>query len=243
MAQITGSVGRKGLNRSADVRVVSDALVRLGFRWAVPDSTGACGPELVSGIELFQAIKEGLDVVKHTRVDGRVDTNGETLRWLDAANAPRWEALLGDRPGLSNYEVRQGGDKAYCTSWLNELLSAAAASYQAAVGAAKPNKAPITVNDASPARGGKAPPHKGHQTGLVCDLRLPRTDGTAGGVKTTSPLYDREAMRQQLLALRQHPLFDIAFLNDDTLIASGLCRPLAGHDDHVHIEVKVPPRA
>lgn len=243
MVQITGSVGRKGRNSPPDVQAVSATLVRLGFHWALPDAAGGCSADLLSGIELFQAIKEGLDVVKHTRVDGRVDTNGETLRWLGAANAPRWEALLADRPGLSNYEVKQGGDKAFCTSWLNEMLSVAAANYQAAFRSAKPQKAPITVNDASPARGGKAPPHKGHQTGLVCDLRLPRTDGAAGGVRTSSPLYDREAMRQQLLALRQHPLFDIAFLNDDALIAGGLCRPLAGHDDHVHIEVKVPVRA
>lgn len=243
MLVISHSVGRKGVNDPADVTAVGARLVALGFGWALPGPGGLCSADLVAAIELFQAIKEGVDVVRHTRVDGRVDVDGQTLRWLGAANAPRWEALLPDRPGYHNHEATQGSAMGFATSWLNGVLAGAAAAYQGGYRSAHPGAAPLTANDASPARGGKAPPHKGHQTGLVCDLRLPNHDGTAGGLKTVSPHYDRAAMRAQLAALRTCPGFDRAYLNDAVLIAEGLCSPLAGHDDHVHFEIQVPPRA
>src|SRR2546430_9100911 len=46
-----------------------------------------------------------------------------------------------------------------------------------------------------------------HQTGMCCDLRVPRTDGTAPGNTTLhDPTYDRDAMRAMLGAFRAEPL-------------------------------------
>lgn len=231
MIVLSGSVGLRGQNALPDVEAVTARLVALGFRWAdEPDG-------LVSAIRLFQAIKNGHDII--TGVDGRVDPGGATLAWLNAANAPRWQLLTASAVGLSNHDIKiQGGVFGYGTNWLDGTLTAAGSRFQALYRDGRPRAAPITVNDASKARGGPAPPHKGHQTGLVCDLRLPRKDGLAGGIKVTDPQYDRETMAAQLSALKAQALFDRAFLNDAELIKAGLCKPLVGHDDHVHVEIK-----
>ena len=86
------------------------------------------------------------------------------------------------------------------------------------------------------------PDHKGHETGLACDLRLPRKDGRAGGIKNpnTNTAYDRNAMRGQLLALRDQELVSKVFFNDDILCEEGLCKRLSGHNNHVHFEIRVP---
>ncbi len=228
------SVGSRGVNSPEDVGIVAARLLALGFDWAVPGPGGACTPEVIAAIELFQAVTEGVDVVRHTRVDGRVDVNGATLRWLGAANAPRWEALSsGGSPDAA---------LGFCTSWLNEVLESAVLAYEGGYRRAHPGAAPLTVGDASPERGGNAPPHRGHQTGLACDLRLPHRNGTAGGLRTSSVHYDRAAMRAQLAALAQHPCLQFVFLDDEQLIEEGLCRPLAGHDDHAHVEIGAPAR-
>lgn len=238
---ISKSVGAGGANLAADVKAVRARLVELGFSW-VAGATDV-GPKFVNAIRLFQAIKGGYDIVNVTRVDGRVDPNGDTLRWLNAKNAPRWVRMTPQAKGLFNYEATQVDDgHDYGTTWLDEMLIAAGQAYANAWLVSHPTAPPITVNDASLPEGGDTPAHKGHETGLVCDLRLPRKDGKAGGIKTTSASYDRDTMRAQLEALRAQPLFDVAFLNDDALIQEGLCRPLGGHDDHVHVEIKAPDR-
>jgi hypothetical protein len=234
---LLASVGLNGRNIQSDVNAVRSRLRQLGF---VVGEDGPCGPQLIKAIQLFQAIKEGLDVIRHTRVDGRVDPNGQTLKWLNAANAPRWQRMTASGPGLHNHEATQLNDNHdFGTSWLDETLNAAGALYQQGL---REGAAPISVNNASLPTGGDTPSHKGHETGLVADLRLPRKDGRSGGITTASPEYDREAMRAQLKALKAQPLFDRAYLNDQVLIIEDLCRPLGGHDNHVHFEIKPPVR-
>src|SRR2546430_10231748 len=77
-----------------------------------------------------------------------------------------------------------------------------------------------------------------HQTGMCCDLRVPRTDGTAPGNTTLhDPTYARDAMRAMLGAFRAEPLVRRILFNDPVLVREGFCTALAGHDDHAHAEI------
>jgi hypothetical protein len=76
---IQSSVGLHGVNSPDDVRAVKSRLVELGFP-VTADSL--MGPLTVKTIRLFQAVKNGLNVVNDQPNDGRVDVNGDTLKWL-----------------------------------------------------------------------------------------------------------------------------------------------------------------
>jgi hypothetical protein len=241
MLSISGSVGKNGQNDPADVARVRARLVELGFEWIGNDTKA--GPSFIKAIELFQSIKNGQDFVGGSRVDGLIDPNGETLAWLNALNAPRWQRMTAEGVGFINSEAQQLDDQHdFGTSWLDDTIKGAARRYEIEWRSGR-TAAPIAVNDTSLPRGGDTPAHKGHETGLVCDLRLPHVNGTFGGLVTSDANYDRNAMRAQLVAFRAEPLVDLIFLNDDVLIAEDLCRPLAGHDNHAHIEIRPPRRS
>ncbi len=94
------------------------------------------------------------------------------------------------------------------TSWLVDLIESAGALYRQQH-LAKPEfrfDALMTLNDASPPMGGASPDHFGHQTGLVIDLLLPRTDGTVRrepqSTAAADAPFDRAAMAAMLVALR-----------------------------------------
>lgn len=238
------SVGLNGANQPEDVIAVKNRLIELGFDWLAPASA-TVGPLTLKTIKLFQAIKNGLDVVNNLRNDGVINVGGDTHRWLQAANAPRWRQMpLGsEAEGYFNSEVEDGTDNHdFGTNWLADTISETGATYRDSFLGAHPNAALLTVNDASKPQGGDTPAHAGHETGLVCDIRLPRRDGGVGGITTRDASYDRAAMRMMLIAFRGQPLFERIFLIDDQLISEGLCRPLAGHDNHAHFEILPPLR-
>ena len=241
---ISGSVGAGGDNVTADVKLVQERLLALGFAM-VGTADGAIGPNTVKGIRLFQSIKEGSQALVG---DGRVDLNGDTHNWLMASNAPKWTALTGEGNGFYNVEVldETGDDHNFGTSWLNDTLIAAAANYQTSYRALS-NSSLLTINDASPELGGETSDHAGHETAMCIDIRLPKKNhsGKAPGGRTFESVdYDRDAMRAQLKSLRAQGLVneDRVFFNDPTLIAEGLCSALNGHGNHVHADIKVPAR-
>jgi hypothetical protein len=241
---LEGSVGLNGVNRPDDVMAAKTRLIDLGFTWLAP-VTPTVGPTTVAAIKLFQAIKNGIDVVNNIKNDGLIAVEKGTHLWLRAANAPRWLQLpLGSREeGYFNSEVADGSDNHdFGTDWLADTLADTGAAYRDSFLASHPAAALLTINDASRPRGGDTPSHAGHESGLVCDLRLPRKDGGAGGILVGNPAYDREAMRAMLRAFRAQPLADRVFLSDDVLAAEGLCRPLSGHDNHAHFEIRPPLR-
>ena len=47
-------------------------------------------------------------------------------------------------------------------------------------------------------------------------------------------------MRAQLIVIHHQPLFRQALFNDKVLIEEGLCKPLPGHNNHVHFDIKAP---
>ncbi len=245
---LKASVGRGGANRPADVSAVKQRLRELGFAWL--DDAATMDEATIAAIRLFQAIKNGLHRVEYPQNDGRIEPGGNTHRWLEALNAPRWQVMPrgGREAGFLNVELLDEADQHdYGTSWLAETIIAAGAAYRDHYLITHPNAALLATNDVSLPRGGNTPDHTTHETGLDCDCRLPRTDGTSGGISWNQPgttrrhpLYDRDAARAMLRALQRQPLWHRTLFNDPVLIAEGLCRAAPGHDDHIHFEIRPP---
>ena len=235
---LAGSVGKGGTNGREDVSAVKARLEELGFEFFPQNDRLDQG--LIMAIRLFQSIIKGRNAMGG---DGRIDPGHGTQRFLDASNAPRWTTMPVTGLGLVNFEAQQTQDQHdFGTDWLAGTIVGAAETYHAGFLATHPGATPFTVNDVSLPEGGDTPDHRGHETGLACDLRLPRTDGGAGGIKNanTNGAYDRNAARGQLVALRAQPLVSRIFFNDQVLIDEGLCTRMAKHNDHVHFEIRAP---
>lgn len=236
--QLTGSVGKGGNNAGDDVRAVKQRLAELGFGFFAVNNHS--DPGLIMAIRLFQSVIAGRSTIGG---DGRIDPGFTTNRYLDAVNAPRWTSMPYDGPGFTNYEATDENDQHdFGTSWLAETIRSVGAAYDGAYLQTHPDAALLTVNDVSLPEGGDTPDHAGHETGLACDLRLPRLDGGSGGIRNpnTNSAYDRDAMRAQLEALRGHRRVAQVFFNDRVLIDEGLCTHLGGHNDHVHFQISPP---
>jgi hypothetical protein len=240
---ITNSVGSGATNNPDDVLAVKTRLIELGFDWLTADQV--MGPLVIQTIKLFQAIKNGFNRVGDPRNDGRVDVGGDTLKWLQAVNAPRWQRMpAGSKAeGFVNDNIADLLDQHdFGVNWLAGTLRDAGAKYKADFLSAHPNAAPLTINDTSLPRGGDTPAHATHESGLASDIRLPHKDGTVGGITVGSAVYDRAAMRAMLEAFHAQKLASRVLLSDQTLVAEGLCQAAQGHLDHAHFEIKPPPR-
>lgn len=235
---LTGSVGAGGDNVKADVKRVRERLVALGFDWLEVKETS--DDTFVAAIRLFQSIVGGRQTVSG---DGRVDKDGDAHKWLQASNAPRWQLLTASGTGYENYERADTSDTHdYGASWLNDFIIAAGAEYQKSYRSKHAGVALMSINDASLPRGGDTKDHKGHEAGLDIDVRLPKTDGTTGGITYSESGYDRDTMRAILKAFRAQALCDRVFFNDPTLIGEGLCKAASGHANHAHVGMKSPAR-
>jgi hypothetical protein len=240
---IKKSVGLNAVNNPDDVRAVKKRLIELGFDWLTPDHQA--GPETVQVIKLFQAIKNGFNRVSDPRNDGRIDVGGDTLKWLQAVNAPRWQQMpAGSKAeGYVNDEIADTSDHHdFGTSWLADTLRDTGKTYKADYLNSHSKAAVLTINDTSLPRGGDTPMHATHETGLACDIRLPRKDGKVGGITVQSNSYDRNAMRAMLKAFWKQKRASRVLLSDQVLVAEGLCIAAAGHDNHAHFEIKPPAR-
>jgi len=240
---ILASVGSVGANKPDDVRAVKERLVELGFDWLATEGPIDKVDQLtIDTIKLFQTIKTGVNTITG---DGRVDVNGDTLKWLQASNAPQWQKMpAGSKAeGFINVEIIDTHDTHdFGAKWLADTLTAAGAAYKTDFLSVHPNAAILSINDSSLPRGGDTPDHETHESGLASDIQLPHQDGQAGGITVAHPAYDRDAMRAMLLAFLAQPLAKRVLLNDLTLIAEGLCSSAKGHDNHAHLEVKPPAR-
>lgn len=240
--KLTGSVGSGGDNKPDDVQAVKQKLKDLGFDWVTVNTTS--DSDLIRAIKLFQAIKNGHRSFKASD-DGLVSKDGATHDWLEATNAPKWVQLSADGPGYKNHDKTQnggnGGGHDYGTEWAEETIKAAAAKYKADYLDSHEGAALIQINDVSKAKGGDTPNHKGHESGLDIDIRVPRTDGECG-TSCTASAYDRDAMRAILKAFEAQDRVTKIYFNDATLISEGLCKKVDGHSDHAHINLSPPAR-
>lgn len=236
---LKGSVGKKGKNQPNDVLAVKNRLADLGFP-VTRDSL--VNPDTIHIIKLFQSIIKGETVIVG---DGTIDLDGPTLPFLQAANAPQWLEMPKGSPaeGFINHDNLQGHNHDFGTSWMIEMIQASAQLYLNTYLASHPSAALIQTNDLSKPRGGITSVHATHQTGLSCDIRLPRKDGQSGGIVYTDSQYDQDAMRAMLKAIQNQSKSAIKRLlfNDNTLIDEDLCVFARGHDDHAHIDIIPPP--
>ena len=240
---IEKSVGLGGVNQSVDVIAVKSRLIELGFDWLTAD--GLMGPVTIKTIQLFQGIKNGFNRVGDPRNDGRVDLGGDTLKWLNASNAPRWQLMpTGSRAdGFVNDNIADLSDAHdFGASWLADTIRAAGIAYRDGFLSVHSSAAVLTVNDTSLPQGGDTPVHATHETGLACDIRLPRKNGRVGGITVESAEYDRDAMRAMLRTFLDQPLASRVLLSDQVLVGEGLCRAAQGHLNHAHFEVGPPAR-
>jgi len=237
---LNGSVGENGKNQPDDVLAVKNRLADLGFP-VTRDSL--VNPDPIHIIKLFfQSIIKGETVIVG---DGRIDLKGFTLPFLQAANAPQWLEMPKGSPaeGFINYDDRQGDNHDFGTSWMIEMIQSSAQLYLNTYLASHPSAPLIQTNDLSKPRGGITSAHRTHQTGLSCDIRLPRKDGQSGGIVYTDSQFDRDAMRAMLKAIKNQSKYAIKpiLFNDQILIDEGLCIRASGHDDHAHIDIIPPP--
>lgn len=129
---ISASVGTAGVKRPDDVRAVKAHLIELGFNWLqISDVVDA---DTIHTIRLFQAIKNGDQKIELPHNDGRIDIPGNTLRWLAASSAPRWQRMAAgsQTQGFTNAELADMEDKHdFGTNWLNLVIEQAGALYRA----------------------------------------------------------------------------------------------------------------
>lgn len=239
---IKKSVGKGGVNDATDVAALKERLIDLGFDWLKKDST--VDADTIKAIKLFQAIKNGRRSV--SGADGLVEVGKGTYQWLQAVNAPRWQIMpAGSKAeGYENFEIADTNDNHdYGTSWLVQTIQGAGKDYKTDYLDKNPGNALITINDSSLPKGWDTPDHKGHETGLDCDIRLPYKDGSAKGGLTYKDVdkYDQDAMRAMLKAFQKQPLVKSILFNDPVLIKEKLCTAAdKDHDNHAHVSVEPP---
>lgn len=90
------------------------------------------------------------------------------------------------------------------------------------------------VGNISLADGAVFSPHRSHRNGLQVDVRPLRKDGRQAPVGYGSPDYDREGTARLIECFRATGMVRQVFFNDGRIPR---VHPMAGHDDHLHIEV------
>lgn len=241
---LTKSVGVGVVNKNKDqVKAVKQRLRDLGYTWTGDPNSTTIDTGTVKAIELFQSIIAGRSTVAG---DGRIDVGGTTHRWLQAKNAPRWITMppSDSALGFVNYERNQTNDNHdFGTDWLANTILAIAQDFQVSFRNANPTAAPFAINDVSIPHGGDTPDHSGHETGLMCDVLLPKKGGSFGGVNWFDASFDRVATRALLKSIHKQKLVRAVFFNDTTLRGESLCTFALGHDNHIHFEINPPVRS
>jgi penicillin-insensitive murein DD-endopeptidase len=87
--------------------------------------------------------------------------------------------------------------------------------------------------------GGKSfkPDHNGHVDGLGIDVRPGRQGTEPGPLDYRSPNYDRDATRRLIGAFQATGQVDKIYFNDPDIGVKGVT-PWAGHNDHLHFQLK-----
>ena len=245
--KLRASVGVGGINNKNDIKAVIQRLHELGYTWVGSPGSDRRTRGLDDAIKLFQSIIVGEE--RTNKADGRVDVVFFTHQWLQSANAPMWVLMPKSDPAISfvNGELAQTDDNHdFGTHWLADVILDIARDYHNTHIKANPGAAPFAINDVSIPHGGDTPHHKGHETGLMCDVFLPRQDGGFGGIDfTMKAKYDQKATRALLKSIRKQKLVNknAVFFNDPILIEAGLCRFEHGHHHHIHFSISPPPGA
>jgi penicillin-insensitive murein endopeptidase len=96
---------------------------------------------------------------------------------------------------------------------------------------------PFGVGNISLADGGRFKPHKAHRDGAGIDIRPMRPDAAQVPTDWRRPDYDRAATQRLIDAFRATGIVRNIWFNDPAI--KGV-RPLKGHDNHFHVDVRSP---
>jgi hypothetical protein len=240
---ISASVGKGGINKPEDMRLVEDLLCGnhdyvLRRHYLPPTATtpGTCDPVLIEAILDFQ---KGSMPVPNGRVDP--PAGGETH-----LNRLTWERLV--RPPLKQltqmgrgyYSYAKGAHRQFGTPLTIKTLEQVAGIFFMKMGynqPAIPGNLPyreVGIGDISFAKGGPMNPHSEHRWGTDVDLRPLRKDGQRLPVAIGDRQYDREATRVLVEALLSH--YNVVRVRfNDTKIKGVTWTPM--HDNHLHVDM------
>ena len=217
-----GSVGRRGTNRSADVKLVQSLLNKAG---AGIKEDGDCGRATISAIEEYQ-----LNCGKHP--DGRVDSNGVAWKHLVEGKLKvkrEGYSLLPQECGNGYYSYstmdRQYGTRATIASLIR--ISQKFANLYPDI--------QVAIGDMSFANGTEMKPHKTHRNGKNADIRPIRTDGKMLPVAISDDHYSRERTKAMVQILQADHNFKSVLFNDSAI--PGVTH-WEGHDNHLHVSMK-----
>jgi penicillin-insensitive murein endopeptidase len=92
------------------------------------------------------------------------------------------------------------------------------------------------IGNISLANGTRFAPHRSHRSGLEVDIRPLRKDGAHAPVSYKSEGYDQAATKRLISLIISSGMASKVMFNDPHI--SGV-KPLSGHDDHIHVEVRL----
>jgi hypothetical protein len=238
---IKNSVGHGGRNDPIDVLLVKKRFAELGFNWLSHDEKADAS--LTKVIKLFQSIIGGKSGVSG---DGLINAGKNTHLWLEENNAPKWIQIQSQKgTGWENTnentarEIKYGG---YATDWLKTEMESIGKYYNETYQKQNSKLKSINLNDCSPVQGHDTPDHKGHETGLDVDIKIPKKNGSFSGITYNSSEYDQDATRKILESIKKRGNVRATYFNDPVLIKEGLCTSMGGHDNHIHVSFKAQSR-
>jgi hypothetical protein len=219
---ITGSVGRGGINRDPDVRLIQTLLNIAGAGIKVD---GDCGRATISAIEEYQR-----NWLSHP--DGLVDPGGGTLRRLleKKLKVHRENYLLLPQICGNGYYSYSTIERQYGTTATIATLVQVGKLF-----AAKYPEVQIGIGDMSFANGAVMHPHKTHRNGKNADIRPLRTDGKMSPVTIFQSEYSRERTKALVEILRAQANLKSILFNDSAI--TGVTH-WEGHDNHLHVSMK-----
>ncbi len=236
---LEASVGKGGKNLTTDVVALKTRLVKLGY--LLPDESPTVTDQLVTAIRLIQSIEAGSQVLVG---DGLLEPTGDTYRFIRGESCPHWQEFPESAPGHINHSksLKRNSPNDFVTDWLVDTILSAAKDYESSYRLKQTvPSAKMVTNGGSLFSGGPQAEYIGKETGLSIDLLLPKKDGSYGGIRWTSPEYDRNATQAMLESLRRNRRAPTrVFFSDATLIKAGLCLPSAQTGNRINVQISSP---
>lgn len=239
---LSRGVGAGQPNREADVRVLQQRLVDLGFPLAID---GDMGPSTLRALRTFNALVEGKSSTRHA--SSHIKPESDLHRALERTDLPTWMEMPAEGIGFRNID---DDNHDYGWSVLADVIASVGQRYYDDYQCLHPDASPLLTNDASLRLGGDTPDHSSHETGLDLDLRLPNRSVVGQPTHVSASSYDRDTARAQVKALIAEPSVERVLIGDNVLLrefrasddenAHKVQDGGRGHRDHIHVDVSFP---
>lgn len=219
-AFISASVGRGGVNRSADVITIQTLLNNRAHAGLKVD--GACGHHTIQAILNFQ--KTFL-----SNPDGRVDPGGASWRRLTGQVAAGPKLVQLPQVCGFGYYSYSAADREFGTDDTIQTIRDVAQTFRLNLPDVQ-----IGIGDISLEHGGHMSPHSSHRNGQQVDIRPLRTDKMHRPCDYHDSVYSRDYTRLLAKSFLAHRDVKRILFNDSQI--QGV-HPFVGHDNHLHVEM------